>query len=276
MFPAMDLEAVKLIQKSAVDASGMEVKNRVCVRNDLPDKTKWALIDKNGDVTLKDVSQPPRSHKLLSVQEVVLFALFSSKPVDNAAERLGSKPIVWIGDETVFVTLDDRRLFGDRAAYAWEQTEEFRLISSLVTKADGFSQKEMLRLIRLRLWENFANNEVRDRLIEGLKKLRSQTASNIGSGSGSYEANVTAAVEDFQWPDRVTLLVRPIEDAALDTRHSIECVFEVEAGGVPKFHLIPVASQLVRAFNKTQDQASEIVRAELDKALIPVFLGQPE
>ena len=277
MFPAMDLESVKHLQKTAVEAAGVEVKNRVCLRNDLPDKTKWMLIDKEGNHTLLDVSQPARAHKLLSVQEVVAFAMLAiAKEAQPSLSNVGHAPIVWIGDETIFVTLDDRRLFGDRATYDFEKTEEFKLLESLFGKSDGFAQKEILRLIRLRLWESFEDYEVRDRLIEGLKKLRSSQASNLGSGSGTFEANVTAAVEDFQWPERLKFRVRPIDDAALTSAHTIECVFEIELGGQPKFHLLPVLSQLSKAFKAAQSEASETIRAQLDKQPIPVFLGQPE
>lgn len=265
---ALDTESLKLIQETAVKAAGTEVKNRVCVRDTLPDKTKWLLIDKEGNSTLLDVSQPLRLHKLLSVQEVVAFARF-------AKADLGSSPIVWIGEQVVTVTLDDRRLFADRAIYSFRPTGEWLLIDELTQRMDGHDQKKFLRLLRVDLAECFARDDQRLLLINNVRKVRAQQSTNLGNGSGSYDATLASSSDTaIDWPDNLDLLVRLFDDPALTLREPIRCAFDVEPMP-PRFVLSPLTAHIARALGNTLELASQTIRAEL-KDEIPVFLGQPE
>ena len=273
MFPALDTEALKVIQDTAVKAAGVDVKNRVCVRADLPDKERWLLIDKDGNAMFQAASQPLRLHSLLSVQEVVAFARFASRTVNG----LSSKPIVWIGREQIVVTLDDRRLFSDRAVYEFRPTEEWELLQKLSERTEGMDQKSMLRLCRVELAECFAKDDARTMLIQAIRKVRAQQQSSIGNGSGSFDASLnSAAVEDGSWPDYIDLSVRIFDDPALTVRKPIRCAFEVEPMP-PRFVLSPLTAHIARAWNETLELASETIRAELKaEPGIPVFLGQPE
>lgn len=268
----MDLETLKHVQQTAVQAAGVDVKNRVCVRDGLPDKTKWMLIDKDGKSELHDVSQPPRQHRLLSVQEVVAFARLA-----RTETGFNSQPIVWIGSERIIVTLDDRRLFGDRAIYEFRPTEEWELVNKLAESVEGLIQSKFLRLLRVELAESFGNDDVRRDLIQRLRKVRAQQQSNIGNGSGSYEASLTSGSEEaILWPDNVDLSIRVFDDPALKNRSLIRCAFEVEPQP-PRFQLSPLTAHVANALNEALELASETIRAELKSdSGIPVFLGQPE
>lgn len=278
MCPALDTEALKIIQDTAVKAAGVDVKNRICVRETLPDKTKWLLIDKDGGSTMYDVSQPPRQHRLLSVQEVVAFAQLADEDVTRLLSHDDSQeshsPIVWIGADQIIVTLDDRRLFGDRATYQFEPTPEWKLILMLAERADGLDQKSLLRLLRVQLAESFADDQSRLLLISMVRKLRAQQQSTIGNGSGSYDTTLAAGGE-IEWPDSVDLSVSVIDDPALTTRSLVRCVIEVEPQP-PRFLLTPMAAHIARAERHSRELASDVIREQLKSTQIPVFLGQPE
>lgn len=269
MLPMLDVESLKLIQETAAKAAGIDVKNRFCVRETLPDKTKWAFIDKDGMAELRDVSQPARNHKLLSVQEVVGFALHA---IQNTG--LSAKPIVWIGPERISVTLDDRRLFGDRAVYEFRQTPEWSLLKKLSDHCDGMDQKSFLKLLRIQLAESFADENQRLQLVRGLRKVRGQQQSAIGQGSGSFDATLTADGE-AEWPEHVDLDLRVIDDLALTIRYPVRCVLDVEPSP-PRFLLTPLAAHLARAETSARELVSDVIRHSLKDSTIPVFLGQPE
>lgn len=269
--PVMDLETLKHLEKTAVDAAGTFVKDRICIRPDLPDKTKWGVIDKNGDLTLHDVSQPARLHSLLSVQEVVAFSkLFAS----TESTGYQQKPIVWIGHDSIIVTLDDRRLFGDRAIYKFDNTPEWDLLTTIAVKSDGFQQAQLLRLLRVNLAECFVLEEVRQGLIPSLRKVKSQQHSGISQGSGSYEANISAE-NGVEWPEQFDLKLRVIDDPALKAEYVIRCVFDVEPQP-PRFVISPLAAHVAKAEREARELASEVIRQELKDTTIPVFLGKPE
>lgn len=270
MCPALDTEALKVIQETAVKAAGVNVKDRVCIRADIPDKTKFMIIDKDGEHKLHDVSQPLRLHKLLSVQEVVAFARFVVKD-------LSGKPIIWIGDDRIVVTLDDRRLFADRAVYLFRTTAEWELINKLAERTEGLDQKAFSRMLRVDFAECFNRDEQRLQLISSIRKVRTQQQSSIGNGSGSYDASVVSVAEQaIEWPDTVDLSVRVFDDPALTCRKLVRGAFEVEPKPL-SFSLTPLTAHIARALGETLELASETIRAELKgETGIPVFLGQPE
>jgi hypothetical protein len=272
MVPAFDTESLKLIQETAVKAAGNNVKDRVCVREQLPDKTKWLLINKDGGHSLHDVSQPLRLHKLLSVQEVVAFAVWA-----KSEDGLNSKPIVWIGHEQIVVTLDDRRLFADRAIYEFRPTDEWELLNKLSERTDGLDQRAFLRMLRVDFAECFARDEQRLTLINLIRKVRAQQTSNIGNGSGSYDASLgSAANEEMVWPESLDLSVCVFDDPSLTLRQTVRCAFDVEPQP-PRFVLSPLTAHIARALGGALELASDCIRAELKNNVgCPVFLGQPE
>lgn len=264
-FPCLDLEALQHLEETAVKAAGVDVKDRVVIVEH-PDKRMMMLIDKNGDYSQINRSQPQRNHKLLSCSEVVLYSRLMK----------AESPFVWIGGTGIIVTHDAQRILGHKADYRFQRTAEFKYVQEALGK-EPLSQKEFLALLRVRLARSFENDDTRLSLVRSVRSIRNVTDQKIGQGSGSFEAGLTStANEKIYWPESFTLSLSVFDDTSIDTPQKVECVLDVDPSNTSKpFTITPITADLTKALQTIVTLAGEVISAELAKDAIPVILGEP-
>jgi len=269
MLGQIDHESLELIQETAVKAAGIDVSKRVAL---IPsaDVKEMILIDKDGCHSFLPKSDPTRMHRLLSVEDVVLYVGFVDSIPDGC-------PIVWVSRGGIVVSHDDARIEGHHASYRFTETPEFKLIREGLSK-EGMSARDFIALLRVKLARSFASEDLRQQLIRSVRSIRTTTNQVSGQGSGSYETGlISTANEAIAWPESFTLEVPVFDDLSLTTRLSIDVVLEVDANNQSKpFTLTPIASDLTRAVNQTLAEAVATIRSRVttpEKAT-PVFLGE--
>ncbi len=231
---------------------------------------KFATVDTiSKTVTVYDNVPPKRDHKLLSIMDVVGW----TKSHDT------SKPIVWIGNDVITVTLDDEptRVRGDRAVYTWRVTPEFDLLTRLskMSPDSAFDQAALLRLLRTTLWNNFQFTDQRDALVKSLRNVVAQQTTALTQGRGTYEASMATTTGQAElWPERLAIQARVFDDTSLVTLQPIDVVFDVDAQK-KQFSLWPTVSSLTAASTAVREHASEMIRAQLVDTAALVFAGSP-
>lgn len=275
MDSALSLDVLEKIQETAVFASGHDVAQRVVTKPIPEDPASYLVIDKDGIHTVVERPQPKRSHKLLSCADVVLFAKWLSGQSDG---EVNASPIIWVSPSAIIVTDDNDRLRGNCAAYTLQFTDLWTAVNHLGKgpQNDGsYDQSEFLKLLRVVLARAFATNEQRLSLVANVRQLKKQAASNIGQGSGSYEAGILDQANNLiSWPDSLLLNTTVFEDVSLKGAWKVEVSLDVrpENSGRP-FFLSPIPADLAAAKQAALDAACDLIRTQIGD--IPVFMGSP-
>lgn len=276
-------EALDLLLNTARDS--VHATGRVCVIP-LPGKSRSLLVNGIRNTTeFIDHEEPPRNHNLLSINDVIEWARAQSTEVSFAARNLDAsgdvEPVkIWVCNDEVVVTLESpgSRIYGDHANYEFKLTNDFTIIQELEASGDraAFDQKSLIKFIRVKLWDLFENNSVRDALLKSLRNVVAQQTSNMNLGKGTFEASMaTSNGQTEQWPDRITLLVRVFDDPTLLMMKRIDVVFDVDPH-TKQFTLTPTLSTLEAAVNETRSDAVDIIRqATADDEKILVYMGSP-
>jgi len=268
MTPAFDVASLELLINTA-KASDHAASAFTVI--DIPPINSVAIVDRmNKTAKLVDKLPPARKHKLLSITDVVAWA--------NVMESW--TPIVWIGDDSIVVTLDEasNRVTGDQAVYDWEFTPEFKLFKVMSEQSphtSTFQQRPLLQLLRTKLFSSFQSVEQRDRLISDLRNVVASQQTQLTQGKGTFEATL-GSISDTptQWPERLQMYAQVFDDPSLETLEPLDVVFEVNASD-KTFSLWPTASSLTKAIQSVRKQAIETIRDQVTDG-IHVYAGSPK
>ena len=259
------LKALLAEGKAAVGAS-----NKLAIMP-LLNGREFALVKADGSVEIRDLPEPPRKHSLNSVEDVCLWAI---------SQQFAGHPVtIYIGDECIVATPDDRRFEGDRASYSFVTTDQFDEIVQFSERnsSDAFDQKTLLTALRTDYRNSFASEKERDALIKSLRNVEAKQASQITQGGGTYVAGMMTAEGSMEkWPERLSMKVRVFDDPCLLKDYVLDVVFEVDAGR-KTFHLWPTKQSIVAVRNEAHESVVDLVRNSVkDTDNINVYLGRPE
>ena len=265
-------DALELLINTSVASGGVD---KQFVIGTLPGGREYVIATRNGNnvtTEIRPISEPPRDHKLLSVDDVVSWA-------KNYCDE--NNGVVYVGKDRIVVTMDeaDDRVLGHKATYAFEKTPLFVLLETLSTRDTPYQQAVLIKLLRTTLRDSFKDNQQRLDLIKALRNVTAAQNSQLASGSVSakatYIAGETVNGVAVEWPDSFILSVRVFDDDSLPTTEDVEIVFDVDANS-RTFTLLPTVSSLTKAANSQRNLATEMIREKTkDDDSIKVFLGSP-
>lgn len=217
-------------------------------------------IDADGDSKFFDAA-PVRTHTIDSVEDIKPY-------LGYAVTTLDAKPIVWIGDTAIVITLNDTNTSDrkDTASLTFTETEEFEKIINL--EGQNLTQKEFLRLVRVTFYDCFPSNDKRLEMQRLLKTVSQRSEQAQGTAT-----RATVADDQKEWPDLFVLRVRVLTDPYLAKlpAHDIRIHMEVRPDGY--FELIPNASDVSHARDNETANLLDKLRADVDDT--PIFRGQP-
>jgi hypothetical protein len=270
---AFSEEALNLLLDTAKAADGDTSKIRVLP---VPHLNKVLFIDGfQKRANLLEIEPPQCQHELLSINDVIRWA----------QDHITDRPIVWVGHDQIKITLDsiDGRTRKDFAVYNLRKTPEAVLLFELANENKGFDQPQIVKLLRTKLWNCFANTYERDKLIASLRNVVASQASNLQHGRGTYEASLSTADDSrgIDWPDRLDFTIRLFADRDLGGFVNVSAAFDVDPKAM-RFSIWTDESSLLDAINDTIAQAHNYLVValpqELDEGatlIIPVYRGQP-
>ena len=263
-------EALKLIQDTAVAASGAENKVKLIEFDDQSERgPRFFSISEDGfeEIPTRD---PIRNTQLVSIREIEAFVTW-------AQETLDAHPTVWINDRAVHVNIHDTPNSdrNDSGFVPLTPTKAFEFLKSAASKSEPqqFGHKEFLQLFRRRFDGCLPDGS---KLLETLQKISFSNAkrgrSEIGKDRSSYglEIDNKLNTEFGELPDTIVLSVRLYEDPALVIRREIECAIEADAETLT-FALYPLAEEIEHAETAEREQ----IRQLLSNLTVPVFEGTP-
>lgn len=272
-WPAVEL--FQEIGQQAVQAAGVDVSQRVCVKEIPCDPEQYLLIDKNGDHKIIRRHQPRRAHVLQSVDDVIRYCGFTMDHMTDLEDFPSSVPVVWVGKSSIIVTDDTDRLRGDQATYTLLLTDLWQKVCGLA-RSEGMSQSEFLSFLRIDMARSFKSEELRVSLVRTLRKLKKQEQTAINQGSGSYEVGlVSQANEALEWPDSFFLQIPVYDDPEfVGELKDVEVILDVRPEDRSRpFKLTPVAADLSVAASQAIGEIVKQLRDELPDT--SVFLGAP-
>lgn len=217
-------------------------------------------IDADGDSKFFDAA-PIRNHTIDSVEDIQSYLNYAVMTID-------SHPIVWIGDDSIVITLNDTNTSDrrDTAKLTFTETEEFEKLVNL--EGQNLTQKEFLRLVRVTFYDCFPSND--DRLV--MQRLL-KTISQRSEQTQGTQSRATVATDQMEWPDLFVLRVRVLTDPYLAKlpAHDIRIHMEVRPDGY--FELIPNASDVKHARDNEIANLLEKLRVDVNET--PIFRGKP-
>lgn len=261
-----DVELFDAISQQAVKAAGVDVGQRVVVRDlasfGMPESVLLIASDGTHQLLAKD--DPKRRHNLLSCQDVIKFV--------NSG--IFTNPIVWIGETGICVTEDADRLRSDMAAVKFVFTDMYQAISKLGS-TDGYTQSEFLKLLRVNLARAFTYDSDRLGLIQKVRSIIKREQSMINKGSGSMEVGTfDSSNVQVDWEDSLRLQTTVFDDPDFSTSlYEVEVVLDVRPENRQMFVLSPVGSDLTKAVQESRKAMKEYIEAEVGDT--NVFLGSP-
>lgn len=261
-------EAIRLIQETAVKASGASGKATIIDLRDTDSGAKKFLIVKPDGSTEQVAFEPyPRTHQLGSIDQ---FADF----VPNAEERkITANPTIWVCSGGVKLIFDDSA-GSRRECHAYVGLTATAAYAFLLASDRRFNQKDFVKLLRYTLWECLDDA---GRL--GLKAIRSFSSKNFVTSHGNVEHGRQSLGKELESeirsdagdiPEELTLHVRLFTDRALTRRFPIKCAIDIEpAEGT--FSLRPLPEQLDAAVD---EQLQAIANRLAEDTELPVFYGE--
>lgn len=263
-------ELFNAIEKSAIDGATPHP-----VKVELPNGiTRVYLRGVSGFESEDHVAIPDRQHVLGSVDQIGPFVEY------HTASR-AAHPVVWFNDLGVVVVLDDRGEEGDgepsrrnnTASLSFHATDEFTLVSEMAKESepDFVTARNMIRLLRRKLWDAFESESKRDTLIKLLRTVRFDDDEQEKLGTVKRSVTSTADGEG-EFPPHVILNLRPFDDPALKQGFPVKCHFEVDPDS-KSFALIPIPSELKRA---SDDALQSLQERLVGSVTCPCFRGSPD
>lgn len=178
----------------------------------------YLLKTPDGGITRCEAEPKPRKHCALSLGTIINMARQYAEASLN--------PEIWYSQKGVTLILDDdtRR---DQVFFLLERSEQLNALLSL--KAEGYTQREFLHLLRVRL-----HGAVLPELIQAVRHLKFRTLttgeSMVGQGKASIgkslEAELTGARE---LPEDLFLSIPVWANYQSDVRDVVRCLLEVDA-----------------------------------------------
>lgn len=222
--------------------------------------TKRIIRYADGNVELVDES-PVRKHQINSVDDIKPY-------LDYAKEMNKANPVVWIGDNRITITLDDQieSTRDDQATLIFMQSAEFIWLDHLGDTQ--FTQSQLLRLVRVKLYDCFPSTDQRLRWITMLKTVSRE--STVAQGT---QSNYTTNRAEAEWPDFMELNIRVFEDQYLSRMppHRVRVHVEVSPDG--RFELIPNSSDMKSATDAELQYLTDHLRKTAGD--YPIFRGEP-
>jgi hypothetical protein len=219
-------------------------------------------IDADGDSKFFDAA-PVRHHTIDSVEDIQPY-------LGYAVTTLDAKPIVWIGNDSIVITLNDTNTSDrkDTASLAFTYMEEFCKVVGLAGQA--ITQKEFLRLVRVTFYDCFPSND--DRLV--MQRLLKTVSQRSDQDQGTVTRATISGEYRTEWPDLFVLRVRVLTDPYLAKlpAHDIRIHMEVRPDGY--FELIPNASDIKHARDNEIANLLDKLRADVKDT--PIFRGHPD
>lgn len=255
-------EAIKLIQETAVKASGAEGKLDIVQPPGEP-KHVYLAIKPNGDFQKLETSPAPRAHTLITLDEVIRFVNESGSVEET---------VVWYDRNGVIVILDDatRR---DTATLKLNFTPQLKLLQKLDAERPGFCQQDFRRILKLDL-AGCLDSPYLLNWISDVKFASAQnSAGNLRSERESLGKDIDAqAVSGAgEMPEMVPLTVRIYDDPSLMETYGVRCQFHLEIQE-KQFKLIPMPLEVHNAIELEVGYIGEKLRGSLE---CPVYRGRP-
>lgn len=237
----------------------------------MADKSKHSIITINNstkriirfaDGETEVVNESPvRKHDISCVEDIKPY-------LDYAREKLDAKPVVWIGNDLITITINDlpESTREDVSTLIFEHSAEFKLLNSL--SDSQLTQGQLLRLVRVKLYDCFPSTDQRLRWITMLKTVSRE--STVAQGT---QSNYTTNRAEAEWPDFMELCIRIFEDQYLSKMppHRVRVHVEVSADG--RFELIPNVADMKAAVDGEIQYLTDHLRATASD--YPIFRGQP-
>ena len=256
MLPA---ETVELIQKTAVDAAGVEIK-------ELPGESRRVLIAAAGSYTLHDIPAPLRLHKINTLEDLTKEA---EDAATAAVGRVG--PALWYEHAAVVLTYDydDRR---DRATLTLIESEQFKTLKALQT-IRALNQAAFCRLLKHDL-----AGAIPDTLLPTIRRLtftkNAGGNSDLQHGRDTMGRQVEAAVVGaIDIPEYLTAAVPIYANPGLTKRHEIRLSLEISTT-TEEFILRPLPDACQNAVDAAQAWIGNALR-DLAPESCSVINGRP-
>lgn len=259
---ALSVEALELIQKTAVEASGGYNKIQVVESPGEPEYVKY-FVKPDGSYERIVGQATPRGHRLGSVEDVVSW-------VD---QKGGEKTVVWYNELGCYVVVDDdtRR---DRLCLDLQKTEQWMLLESLAESPRPFSQKDFVKFLRVKLHGILADQRLLTFARHAKFSGSSSTGGEVLHGRESLGRTIEGearGINSEECPDEVQLNVRIFTDPRLQDRQPVNCAVDLDVQ-TATFSLVPYPLQMQNAM----DSEISALGAYLDEQIKqPVFRGQP-
>lgn len=254
-------DAIKLIQETAVEASGAEGKLTIIQPKAEPPHI-YLAVKADGSFETRTAEPGCRNHRLITLDEVERF-------VD---EKGGENTVVWYDRNGVTVVLDDetRR---DFATMGLTLTPTMVLLQRLEKDRPGFDQKAFRKMLRTDLGECQRDprlfNWVSDLKFANLTQGKGQFSNARESLGDDIEAQAVSGAGEC--PDDLILDVRTFDDPSLVEKQGIRCVFEFSAQE-REFRLIPFPLAVHNAIELEVSYIGERLREKLGD--VPCFRGR--
>lgn len=259
----MDLsETVRLIQDTAVKASGAEKKLELVKPPAEPEYVYLAVNPSGGFQRIEAVAKP-RAHSLVTLEQVLRF-------VELKGDE--KKTVVWYDRDGIIVVVDDgsRR---DKATMKLNYTPQMLTLMMLEQKRPEFEQRGFRRLLKVDL----AGCRRNDILVSWVESVRfNSTAMSAGRIQHQKESlgrdiDEEAISDQGECPEELLLDVRVFDDPNLRDTFQIRCDVEVLVSD-QKFRLTPLPLEI---HNAIEAQVSQIGDALTSHVKCPVFRGKP-
>lgn len=209
---------------------------------------KYLIVSPDGTYTAHEPSRPLHGEVLASPAELRQFIL----SLRNSVQPPEADMVFY--DEARVVYVYDFQQRRDRAVCPLAKSETMRAVEGLVGH-HTFSQREIVRLLRVTLREGFDNPGL-------LQMLREVKWTNAGEAGASLQVGreslgrqvVQAVVGVDAMPDEVALYVRVYE--GLPYRATVRCYLEADVGA-QRFTFVPFPGEIRAAVDVALGQIHE-------------------
>ncbi len=255
-------DTLKMLNDTAVQASRADGKLSI-VKPPAEPEHVYLTVTSAGDVNRIEAESQPRSHELVTLEQVVAFAEKKGSAVDS---------VVWFDRSGVVVVIDDntRR---DRASLDLTLSPQCQTLFVLEGSRKQFSLRDFRRLVRVDLAGCFTDTLLLNWLASVKFSDSRSTGSSIKQGKESLgrEIEQSAVSQAGECPETVTLSVRIFDDPSLRDTWPIECAVEIDLDN-QQFQLIPLPGRLHDA---VENEVGAIGKYLSEAIKCPVFRGKP-
>lgn len=260
-------EAIELIQRTAVNASGADFV--YCEREP---KHIYFQRDADGNLERRCAVSGPMRHRALSIAafgELSKFEAALSKVVDDGTTDSDQKTFVGRGKLVTLLSADRR----DRVVMDLQTSPAFSRLESLAGARPAFSQREFVNLLRIDLHETGEQAAGLAGMVRELKfneQADGESSVQVGRESVRRDAYKSIDPRSGVLPAEITLTlnVYPEFDHPVDIRAAVDLDL-----AETKFRLIPLSGQTSRAMRETDEALVAVVKTFVTH---PVYCGLEE